>query len=500
MPTIRSDSIRPLPAAKFGRAEARHLLLRAGLGGDPAQIRRAADAGPEAAVDRLVDFDSIDDTALPGPSVDPDVIRPPTDAERAMAREARRSGDEAKREQLRKLRQKARRDDRQMISGLRRWWLQRLAASPRPLEEKLVLLWHGHFAASHREVRDAYLLYQQHAMFRQHATDFAALARGIVRDPAMIRYLNNDRNVKRKPNENLARELMELFTLGEGNYTEADIKEGARALTGYTYRDNAFVFRPAIHDQGPKRILGVRGAFDGDAFVKLLLARDDCPRFVAVKLYRHFVADVPDSYGDINPASRAVIEKLAAVIKRDGYDLKPALRLLFRSEHFYDPGVVGQKIKSPAELVAASVRTLHTPDRQARVIEQAMAGMGQRLFEPPSVAGWDGGRSWVNTSTLFVRQNLLTYLITGMDVRGRKFDRKAVRYDPLDAVPGLKDVPREPEPVVTFLVDLLLGGHTPDARRAPLVKFMAERDKGVTPDSTIALLLLITAMPEYQLC
>jgi len=177
------------------------------------------------------------------------------------------------------------------------------------------------------------------------------------------------------------------------------------------------------------------------------------------------------------------------------------LETLFKSRHFYDPKIVGQKIKSPAQLVVGTARTLGTPGPPTRslgTLSDGLRAMGQDLFDPPSVAGWDSGRSWINTSTLFTRQNVCTYLITGKDPRGKKWNRKQVRYDPMPLLAGITS--REPRPVVDHVINFMLGDHTPQARREPLYRFMRERGKGVTADSMIALLTLITATPEYQLC
>ncbi len=495
-------SMQPLADRDFGVAEARHLLRRAGFGGTTAEARQLASLGVTAAVDRLLDFPPELGDALPEPPVDPDVIRPLNEAERTRLAEARRSGDERRLAMARRIFIERRRDDRVMVEQLRRWWLGLMFETAHPAREKLALLWHGHFATRHREVRDAYLMYRQNAMFRAHAAGrFADLALGIVRDPAMLKFLNNERNVARRPNENLARELMELFTLGEGRYSEKDIREGARALTGYHVADNDFVFRPRVHDDGTKQILGQRGAFDGDAFVRLLLRRRECPKFIAWKLYRHLAADLPDAPQDAPPWARAVIAALARLLVRHDYAVRPVLATLLRSRHFYDPSLVGNKIKSPAELVVGTVRVLNTPTRRMRAVGEAMRGMGQVLFDPPSVAGWDGGRAWISTSTLFVRQNLTTYLISGKHPSRRGWSRDELGYDPMALLAELPDgAAASPDAVVDHLVDLLIGEHVTPARREPLVAFLRQRDKGVTPDAVIALLLLITAMPEYQLC
>jgi uncharacterized protein (DUF1800 family) len=367
--------------------------------------------------------------------------------------------------------------------------------TPRPLEEKLVLLWHDHFASNYRFVRDSYMMLQQNRTFREHANgSFADLAHAIIRDPAMIRFLNNDSNQRRKPNENLARELMELFTLGEGHYTESDIKQGARALTGYSVNDNDFMFRPGAHDPGQKTILGASGDFDGDAFVDILLAREQCPRWVAYKLYRQFVADVDDA----PPAgSEQIIEELAVELRRSDFELRPVLRKLFASAHFYDPAIRGAKIKSPTQLLVGAIRSMHTPARSFDVLRDAMEMMGQQLFSPPSVAGWPGGRGWINTSTLFVRQNLCTYLITGKLPFEDGWSRQAIAYDPAHLLDDVR--PLTAEAGVDRLLEQLIAVKVSDARRNELVRFAKDSDLNKR-DAVIGLLLLITAMPEYQLC
>ncbi|MEM7627313.1 MAG: DUF1800 domain-containing protein [Planctomycetota bacterium] len=493
-----NTSLSPIAENRFDLAAARHLLWRVGYAGAPAEVRELQTMGRDRAVGRLVDYGKIDDGALPTLDLDPDVLRKLTDEERQRYRQARQNGDQDVLDEQRRMNLKNRGEDRKMMGRLRQWWIERILATPRPAEERLTLLWHGHFASSHRSVRDAYLMQQQNHLFRRHANrSFADLARGIVRDPAMIKYLNNDRNFKRKPNENLARELMELFTLGVGNYTERDIKEGARALTGYTLDDNDFAFRKGQHDNEPKTILGKTGNYDGDAFVEILLKKDACAKFVALKIYDTFVADVGDVYDAVPRGPRKIIDGLAKRLYRNGYQLKPVLTELFKSQHFHDPGIVGQKIKSPTQLLAGTVRGLATPTRSKTAMASSMASMGQVLFEPPTVDGWSGGRAWINTSTLFVRQNLTTYLISGQHP-AKAFRPGQTEYDPRVLLAGLED--KSADAVTDYLIDHAVGPHVSAPRRAPLHRFMTDRGDDTSNENLVALLSLITAMPEYQLC
>lgn len=495
-----NTSISAMSADRFDLAAARHLLNRVGYGGTPDQVRELQAMGLDAAVDYLVDYAGIGVSDLPEINLDRDVIRKLTDDERKRNREARRNGDEDVLDQERRRSLEARRADQKMMNELRRWWMQRMIDTPRPAEERLTMLWHGHFASSWRSVRDTYLMWQQQELFRQNANgNFADLARGIIRDPAMLKFLNNNQNNKRRPNENLARELMELFTLGVGHYTEEDIKAGARALTGYGIDDNDFKFRQNQHDDSQKTILGNQGAFDGDDFVGILLRQEDCAKFVALKIYDAFVADVGDVYEAVPRGNREVIDKIAGRLERGGYEMKPVLAALFKSNHFYDPAIVNQKIKDPTQLAVGTIRSLGLPTRDRGVIEKAMGAMGQVLFEPPTVDGWDGGRSWINTSTLFVRQNLTTYLISGRHPR-KKTSPKKIGYDPqawLAQIGG-----HSPREVTDAMIDHLVGPHTPADRRAPAHAMIAGRETGesISNDSLVALACLVTAMPEYQLC
>ncbi|MEM9914734.1 MAG: DUF1800 domain-containing protein [Planctomycetota bacterium] len=495
-----NTSLAAIPANRFDSAAAWHLINRVGFGGNPTEQRELHAMGRDDAVDYLIDYAQIDVANLPGIDLDPEVIRKLTDEERQRFREGRRNGDQDIIDERRRRNLEARRADGKMMTELRRWWMQRMVATPRPAEDRLTLLWHGHFASSWRSVRDTYLMYQQHELLRQNANgNFADLARGIIRDPAMLKYLNNNQNNKRRPNENLARELMELFTLGVGHYTEADIKAGARALTGYGIDDNDFRFRESQHDKSEKSILGQSGAFDGDDFVDILLREESCAKFVALKLYDAFVADVGDVYEAVPRENLSVINKLARLLERNNYELKPVLTVLFKSQHFHDAAVVGKKIKDPTQLTVGTMRSLGLPTRDRSLIDRGMAAMGQVLFEPPTVDGWDGGRSWINTSTLFVRQNLTTYLISGKHP-SKKSTPKKVGYDPQAWLAGRDD--RSPAAATDALIDHLVGPHIPAVRRAPIHQFVAQRESGdnITNTTLVELACLITAMPEYQLC
>jgi uncharacterized protein (DUF1800 family) len=502
MPT---NSLRPLKPAEFDYWKAQHLLSRAGFGGTPAQVRALANMGLDDAVDQLVEYEQIEAPPVGMLDFAPDIMRPPTTLEQTQLRRARRRGDEETVERFRRERQRRQKADREQMRDLQRWWLTRMIESPRPLEEKMTLFWHGHFATSYRPIEDSYHMFMQNQLFRSHATgNFKRLVHGIIRDPAMLRYLNNNQSNKRAPNENLGRELMELFTLGEGNhYDEYDIKEAARALTGWTYVDDQFIDLSSQeyhqrHDDGPKRILGHVGRWDGDDLVDIIFNHRAASEYIVWKLYRFFVNDLP---GVPDHDRQQFILRLSREFRRYGFNVKPVLAKLFRSEHFYHPSNVGSLVKSPTQLIVQGVRSLHTPTRSLPGLLSASDLMGQSLFFPPSVKGWDGGRAWINTATLFVRQNVMVYLLTGRRPDAYPWERDGRRYGAMHLIEHLTaDRKADVREVVTYLLRFNLGREPHPDRVDPLVRFVERHEDKIDNDMVVALLTLITAMPEYQLC
>lgn len=494
-------SLAALKPGVFSEAHARHLLWRAGFGANAQQITLVAQWGVVAAVEHLIDASKVPSPPVSMSQFDATVMRPPNREERELYRAAQRAQDEDKLAELRKLRQDREQVDRSQMAEIQKWWLARMIESPRPLEEKMTLFWHGHFATNFRTIENSYHMFAQNNLFRTHALgSFRNLLLAIIRDPAMIAYLDNNDSKKGKPNENLARELMELFALGIGNYSERDIKEGARSLTGYTFEDDTFVFQPKSHDSGVKTILGRTGAMNGEDFVETILAQPACAKFIARKLYHFFVADVPSDErgGDasLDPAQRKVIASIASTLRSNNYELKPALRKLFTSEHFYEPLFRNQQIKSPAQLVVGAVRSLNTPTRDLAILNDALDLMGQRLFLPPSVKGWEGGRSWINTSTLFVRQNTLTFLLSGKKPAG--FDASASN-EVFDSLAVIGEARSNADAAIHRVLRVALG-QTPQYAVETLRTYMKSQDDKVTNESVTGMLLLATAMPDYQLC
>jgi hypothetical protein len=499
-----SSSMSPIKKAAFGFDQARHLLWRAGFGGTPDQVQTLVGWGPEKSVDYLLNYDKVPGGEVPPDLFKRDIMRPPTQQEREMARRAAQAKDEDALARVRVMRQNAEQDDRAQMREVQQWWLKRMIETARPLEEKMTLFWHGHFATSYRTIEDSYHMFMQNSLFRKNAVgNFGDLLFGIVRDPAMLAYLDQNDSRKNRPNENLAREIMELFSLGVGNYTEQDIKEGAKALTGYTFRDDDFVFEKNNHDASEKRILG-RPAKDGDDFVRVILEHRACAPFIATKLYRYFVHDFPSGRAPHDKAAESAIRDLASVLASSKYEVKPVLRRLFLSEHFYDGAIAGEQVKSPVQLIVGAVRSLNTPVRDLNLLNEASGLMGQNIFFPPSVKGWDGGRSWINTSTMFLRQNILVFLLTGRRPRGQDGLADAEKFDPTkllaqlaDAYPGAggEDYEKTVDAILAFTL-----GRTRPASRDLLVDFVKSRGGKLDRDSMTQLMLLITALPEYQLC
>ncbi|MBL4810555.1 MAG: DUF1800 domain-containing protein [Phycisphaerales bacterium] len=505
-PARTTDSIAAIKGEDFGYTQARHLLLRAGFGGTDEQIRTLARWGPEKSVDHLVNYEKINADEAGANAFKKDIIRPLTREERLRVNKARKTGDEDTLAIYRSERQRRQREDRRQMRDIQRAWITRMIESPRPLEEKMTLFWHGHFATSFRGVEDSYHMYAQNRLFRGNAMgDFGSLLRGIIRDPAMLKYLNNNQNRKDSPNENLGRELLELFSLGEGHYTERDVKEAARTLTGFTFADNKFRFNQGQHDQGSKFVLGVSGNIDGNSLVSAILNQEACALFIVLKLYRFFVRDIPMDLSAIDTGSRKAILRLAQMFRLGNYEIRPVIRKLLLSRHFYDSVNIGSKIKSPCELLIGSARSLRVPVRDIGIVTEAMELMGQAVFLPPSVKGWDGGRSWINTSTMFVRQNTLIYLLTGVLPTRPLLLKDQGYFDALALVPSLNtpgDSDPSDEQIVRELAMVTLGQASDDVVDSVLAGARGELGEGAMRNNEVVVraLVMLTSMPEYQLC
>ncbi len=383
----------PAVAATLGVDDARHLLSRTGFGASPAEIEAYSRLTREQAADRLV-----------GGAVRSPVTQPPAWTGEPFVRRGYR-GMSAEERKL------AQREMNQKAIDLQTWWLGEMVATSSPLTERMTLFWHNHFVSSQRKVRSPQLMYRQNAVFRQHALgDFGQLLHAASRDPAMVIYLDNATNRKGKPNENFAREVMELFTLGEGNYGEADIKEAARAFTGWSLdaETGEFMFRAAQHDDGEKTVLGRTGDFGGEAVLDILLEQPKTAEYVVGKMWREFISPQPDA---------AEVKRIAAVFRDSKYDIGKAVRALLVSDAFYAPGNRGTLIKSPVDLVVGTLRQFQFQTGDMLPFVFTTSQLGQVLFAPPNVKGWPGGETWINSTTLLRRKAFLDRLFRVEELR-----------------------------------------------------------------------------------
>jgi len=280
------------------------------------------------------------------------------------------------------------------------WWANRMLTTQRPFQEKMTLFWHGHFATTEEKVRDYRKLHIQNELLRQNATGkFRDLMVAVAKDPAMLAFLDAGVNLKGAPNENFAREIMELFTMGVGNYTEQDIKEAARAFTGWNYNDLRFVINPQQHDDDEKTILSRTGRFTGEQVIDILLAQPVTAEFLAGKLYRYFVRE------DLSPAFQ---QRLGKLLRDSNYDIAAFMETLLLSKDFYSKASVATRIKPPVELLISTYKKMGLtavpgiPD-----FNEQSEMLGQKLFYPPNVAGWAHGRSWITPGLLLARGNVI---------------------------------------------------------------------------------------------
>ena len=469
-PAAWKDDLQPLPTASWNRERAAHLLERAGFGATPSEVNRLAAMTAEQAVRTLVRYESIKQTL---PAFDPsdsfDDGLDPFAVSRPAATDLARDKGEAlgvkvKPAGNRRMQQVADRflywlrASKLETQRVAYWWANRMLLTQRPLEEKMTLFWHGHFATSEEKVRDFRKMYLQNELFRSQATgNFRSLLIAVAKDPAMLAYLDAGVNVKGAPNENFAREIMELFTMGVGNYAELDIREAARAFTGWNYQGVKFVMNPALHDEDQKTVLGRTGNFDGVQVIDIILSQPVTSEFVAGKIYQYFVRE------DLSPALRA---RLGRLLRDTHYEIAPFLETIFLSRDFYSDASVTTRIKPPVELVISTYRKMGMkevpgiPD-----FNDLTDAMGQKLLFPPNVAGWAQGRSWITPGLLLLRGNFVYDTV----------------FPPIDFVANDR-VPNERYQILSVAEKLALGSDVttatkPDGKELTSMSMQADRDE-----------------------
>jgi hypothetical protein len=451
---------KPSAEAPWNLQRVGHLYRRAGFGADYATLRAGLEAGPERTLTLLLQG---------GPDQE--------EFEKSSGKLA---------ESI------ARANNPQQ---LRAWWLNRMLYSPHPLREKLTLFWHNHFATSNAKVQSTRLMLGQYELMRRHAQgSFAELLQGMSKNPAMLVWLDGKGSKKGNPNENYAREVMELFSLGIGHYTEKDIREAARAFTGWDVVGGEAVFRSGDFDDGSKTVLGQTGKFKAEDAVRVCLEQQSVAPFLLNKLFQFLISETV-------PATPELLAPLVQEFRGSNLDFGAIVGRMLRSNLFFSATAYRTRIKSPVEFTLGIVKGL-----EGRVgttaLATALGELGQDLFYPPNVKGWDGGQAWLNGQTLLFRQNLSLALTSTEDLRF------GTRTDPAALI--LRTGRKTDDEVVGYFLDLFLQNEVPAESRARLLDYQHKAHEQAVPiywseadaaDHRVrALCHLVLTLPEFQLC
>lgn len=459
---------------------AAHLLRRAGFGASTDDARRLSEMGLHDAVSSLVDFPSTSN--LPAPS---DLYDPRSTLMQFLpgAMGGRAAADDMQRRQIQ---QQVRRNEVQSVVALQRWWLNRMLGTPAPLQEKMALYFHGHFtSAAIQKGVSPQMVYDQNQLFRDNALgNLRELTWQVSIDPAMMIYLDNARSDPKHPNENYARELMELFTLGVDHYTENDVRESARAWTGWIYRPllGQLQFIPARHDNGSKTFLGRIGNWGGRDIVDIIFEQPACASFFANNLLNFFVYNSPEPQ---------LVQAVAKMIAKYDYDLKPVMSTLLRSNVFYSDRAYRALVKSPVEFVIGTYKAFGLTQVDERA-QNALRQMGQVLFYPPNVAGWPGGANWLTSQTVIARENFLASMVNS---------------PMMTQVGWMSDVPTQATQAAKSLVNTILFGDASPQATAQLAEYLNGANTSALgmlsaenyPERIRGAAYLTMAMPAYQL-
>lgn len=473
-------SLAPLSgqAAGMGYDDARHLLMRSGFAPSQAEVQSYAALSRSQAVDRLLAATRPRaQTPVPSwvnePFVSLSTLKNLTQEERkALQRQQIERGIE-----------------------LRSWWYEEMLNTPAPLGERMTLFWHNHFVSSQQKVKSAQLMYRQNELLRQHALgNFGTLLRAVAKDPAMLIYLDNATSRRGQPNENFARELMELFTLGMGHYGEQDVKEAARAFTGWSLdRDTGeFRFYKVLHDPGTKTVLGRSGDFDGEAVLDILLAHPQTAEFVTAKLWREFVSPKPDTLQ---------VRKFAKIFRDSEYEIKPLLRALFNSDAFFAKENRGVLVKSPVEMLVGTVRQFGIDGMDPRLLVFSGRLLEQDLFGPPNVKGWPGGEAWINSTTLLGRKQVLDRLFRAEErvAVGEPRMLRAVEFGKRDSRPQAAQALMNVRFDAQRFFDAFPGG--PERQRASIARLLFGDSPTQMPSTAghVDFIRKLVLDPMYQL-
>lgn len=478
--------------AKDNFLKVKHLYNRAGFGISYTDLQKLSKKNLDKVVDNLLKDSQKDD---------PIKLVNDFESRRQLLVQAGLYAKKDLTDDEKKMRQQIVREQNEVSRDLNIAFINQMINTDAPLREKMTLFWHGHFAC---RSNNPFFAQQLNNIQRKNALgSFKTLLVEVSKSPAMLQYLNNQQNKKGKPNENFARELMELFTLGRGNYAEQDIKESARSFTGWMYdKDGSFIFRQNLHDTGTKTFFGKTGNFEGENIIDIILEKPETSQFIARKVYKFFVNDNPNEDH---------VKELAAHFYNSKYDIASMMKKMFTSDWFYSPENLGTKIKSPAEFLVGLSREFYVTYNKPQVLIQLQSSLGQYLFNPPNVAGWPGGQSWIDSSSLMLRMRIPSLVLNDGEI---DFSGKA---DPEDeAVIALSRV-------ATTNANANSKPKSYVNANADWSKFLSTLPKGLTPLELTRFLLQpklndkittmvsdnkglrstaveITSMPEYQLC
>jgi len=410
----------------LGLEDARHLVSRTGIGAEWETISRFQHLTRQQAIQQLF---SNQNMRLPGPP-----------AMSSWPRMLSLRGNMRQKKMIKRI-------SRVEGKALQKWWINHLLATKSPFLERMTLFWHNHFPSSIKKTNQASMLHQQNLMLRKNALgNFGQMLHDISRDPAMLLYLDGYVSTKEEPNENFARELLELFTIGIGNYSENDMREAARAFTGWSIDDRSgrFTINAQDHDSGTKIFLGQRGNFKGEDIINILLQHPRTAEIVAKKMWREFI--------NISNPDPRVINHWAATFRNSGYDIKTLLTQVLNSNEFWAQSNRGALIKSPIELTIGTLRTIPYTVRRVDLAHNLNI-MGQGVFAHPSVKGWSGGKTWISTQSILRRNSMMTNLTAG-NLNERK-NRGGIAHKMPDvtpeqlhkwllAIPPLQEMPTQP--------------------------------------------------------
>ena len=457
----------------MGPEEARHLLARTGFGARLEEINATAGLSRRDAVERIL---SGARTVARTPAPEGVESWTPPYLVRQMSAEDRR---QFQRQQV------------ERGLALKAWWLSEMLATDSPLSERMTLFWHNHFTSSLQKVRSSGLMYRQNALLRRHALgSYGELLHAASKDPAMLVYLDSATNRRGQPNENFAREVMELFTLGEGRYAEGDIKEAARAFTGWSIdrETGTFLWRPMAHDDGVKTLFGRSGNFRGEDVLALLLEQSATAEHVVGKLWREFVSPQPDA---------AELKRIAGAFRASGYQVRVALRELLLSDAFWAPANRGALIKSPVELVVGTLRQFDIAVADPLPLALVLRGMGQDVFSPPNVKGWPGGEAWITSQSLLARKQFLERVLRVDEARmtGSRMEQTAAQN------PMARRALRAMMDIQFSANDWVAAYRGPDAPRTMQTVLLATAPASEAAPSSqgVELLRALVADPAYQL-